>query len=394
MQAVSLQGDERSDAPERLGRRPALDGLRGIAVLLVIAIHVGLLASGYVGVDMFFALSGFLITALLYEEWETTGSFSLRRFYQRRARRLLPALWTLVLGFALVVVLLHPFGEPWPLRRVVAATLLFVNNWVTALAPRHRAVLGALVPTWTLAEEVQFYLIWPLVLWVLLRRRAAPRVVLVLLALAILSLIALSVVMRHVYPQYNSYTSPLDRGSELLLGSAAAIVWRERLLPSWLRRPLVGWLSAGGLVFVIVRGDTPHRWWYLPVALLAATLIVNLLSYERRWSATSGAARRAPARERLLKRALRARPLPYIGRISYGIDLYHVPIYYLLWVYVPVPGRSRYLYGAMVLMASVAAAAASWKLIESPIRGSGPGALLPKVRWAMRLPWRLAYRGD
>ena len=363
-------------------------------MLLVIAIHVGRLASGYVGVDVFFALSGFLITALLYEEWERTGSFSLRRFYQRRARRLLPALWTLVLGFALVVVLLHPFGEPWPLRRVVAATLLFVNNWVTALAPRHRAVLGALVPTWTLAEEVQFYLIWPLVLWVLLRRRAAPRVVLVLLALAILSLIALSVVMRHVYPQYNSYTSPLDRGSELLLGSAAAIVWRERLLPSWLRRPLVGWLSAGGLVFVIVRGDTPHRWWYLPAALLAATLIVNLLSYERRWSATTGAARRAPARERLLKRALRARPLGYIGRISYGIYLYHVPIYYLLWVYVPVPGRSRYLYGAMVLMASVAAAAASWKLIESPIRRSDPRALLPKVRWAMRLPWRLSFRGD
>jgi peptidoglycan/LPS O-acetylase OafA/YrhL len=84
--------------PRRLGRRPALDGLRALAVMLVVGIHVGLLAAGYVGVDVFLPLSGFLITALVYEEWERTGGISLRRFYERRVRRLLPALVLLLAG--------------------------------------------------------------------------------------------------------------------------------------------------------------------------------------------------------------------------------------------------------------------------------------------------------
>ena len=234
----------------RLGRRPALDGLRGLAVMAVIGVHLGLIAGGYVGVDVFFALSGFLITALLYEEWDRTGTIELRRFYKRRGRRLLPALLALLAGFAIVVLVLHPFAGLWPLGRLIASTLLAANNWVTALVPRHGQVLGALMPTWTLSQEVQFYLLWPLALWWLLRRRARPRAILAMLAVAMLVLFGAGALMSHAYSAYNSYTSPFDRGAELLLGCAAAIVWREGLVPAPLRWPVVGWIAAGR------RGDT------------------------------------------------------------------------------------------------------------------------------------------
>src|ERR1700735_3355518 len=94
--------DSRRDEPRRLGHRPVLDGLRGIAILLVMLTHTNVLPNGYVGVDLFFALSGFLITTLLYEEWDRTGGISLKRFYGRRARRLLPALGLMIV-LALVI---------------------------------------------------------------------------------------------------------------------------------------------------------------------------------------------------------------------------------------------------------------------------------------------------
>src|SRR6516165_9018854 len=125
--ALRSVGDQRP--ARRLGQRPALDGVRGIAVLLVIAVHVGLLDSGDIGVDVFFPLSGFLITALLYEEFERHGALSLRRFYARRARRLLPALTMLVVAFAVLSRLVHTFSATWPRGTLAASTLLFANNW-------------------------------------------------------------------------------------------------------------------------------------------------------------------------------------------------------------------------------------------------------------------------
>src|SRR5215475_5717026 len=95
-------------APRRLGYRPVLDGMRGIAVLLVMLMHTGVLDNGYVGVDVFFGLSGFLITSLLYEEWERNGQISFRRFYERRARRLLPALLLVVAIFAVFYLASEP----------------------------------------------------------------------------------------------------------------------------------------------------------------------------------------------------------------------------------------------------------------------------------------------
>src|SRR5262249_13374846 len=154
------------------------DGMRGIAVLLVMLMHTGVLVNGYVGVDVFFGLSGFLITSLLYEEWERSGQISFRRFYERRARRLLPALLLVVAIFAVFYVVSDP-PTGWPLAPRVATSLLFVNNWVAGLGNSQQ--LGSLAPTWSLAQEEQFYLVWPLVLALLLHRRLRPAAVLGLL---------------------------------------------------------------------------------------------------------------------------------------------------------------------------------------------------------------------
>src|SRR5262249_48284780 len=207
---------------------------------------------------------------------------------------------------------LNPFGGMWSLGRLEAGTLLFVNNWVTALAPGHGHVLGPLSPTWTLAQEGQFYLLWPAALWALLRMRVRPPTVLLLVAIAIVALVGAGSAARYGVANYNAYTSPLDRGSELLLGAGAAIAWRERLTPRMLESQIAGWLLAGGLALLVVIAAPPVWSSYLPAAALAGLLIVNLLG----------------GRGRLLDRALSCWPLRHIGRISYGIYLYHLPIYW------------------------------------------------------------------
>jgi peptidoglycan/LPS O-acetylase OafA/YrhL len=188
--------------------------------------------------------------------------------------------------------------------------------------------------------------------------------------LAILALLAGGLLAQHADANYNAYTSPLDRGAELLLGAAAAIVWRERLVPSVLLRPIIGWISIAGIAFVVAAAEPSAPVWYLTVAALGAILIVNLLSQPDGPPGTRLPSR-IPARMRGLSgRVLGSRPMVYTGKISYGIYLFHVPIYYLLWTYAPV--GPAYLYWPIVFLLSFAAAAACWELVESPIlRGSG-----------------------
>lgn len=335
-------------------------------MILVIGIHVGVLVAGYIGVDVFLVLSGFLITALLYEEWERTGTISLRRFCERRVRRLAPALILLVGGFVILMIVLDPFSGQWPLGRLVATTLLFVNNWVTTLAPSHGSALGALSPTWSLAQEAQFYVLWPPILWALMRLHLRPQTMIATLAGAILALLALGPLAQHVFADYNPYTSPFDRGAELLLGALAAIAWRERLIPAPLRWPITGPIVVAGFVFLVASEKPSVPQWYLAGAALGAMLIVNLLSDINRAAGADGWLRRAMAfPRRLIARGLGARPLVYTGRVSYGIYLFHVPIYYLLWIYAPL--GSQYLYLPVVFALSLAAATISWKLLESPV---------------------------
>ena len=166
---------------------PALNGLRAVAVIGVVVYHLqlGWASGGYLGVDLFFVLSGFLITTLLLEEWGASGRISLGAFWGRRARRLLPALFLVVGALGLYLIANAAWGGPGAnglvdlsdLRGDAISTLLYVNNWHSIFA--HQSYFAQfstpspLQHTWSLAIEEQFYLVWPLVLLVLLR--LAPR---------------------------------------------------------------------------------------------------------------------------------------------------------------------------------------------------------------------------
>ena len=163
----------------RLSYRPDIDGLRAIAVAIVVAFHAGVpgFTGGFVGVDVFFVISGFLITGLLVEELRETGSISLSRFYARRVRRLLPAL-ALVLASTLLlgsVLLLAVAGEQQDLAKSALAAALSASNiffWLGSNYFSEQADLMPLLHTWSLSVEEQYYLVWPTLLIALDARRA------------------------------------------------------------------------------------------------------------------------------------------------------------------------------------------------------------------------------
>src|ERR1051325_9449434 len=154
--------------PFHLGYRRNLDGVRGLAILLVLINHSTLLGDGFgfVGVNTFFVLSGFLITCLLTEEYEKSGRISLRDFYMRRALRLLPALVTMLIAFVIFVFLTDPHKRAVRELHEALFALFYFSNWAGILRiGRHIS----LAHTWSLSVEEQFYIVWPLILLLLLR---------------------------------------------------------------------------------------------------------------------------------------------------------------------------------------------------------------------------------
>jgi peptidoglycan/LPS O-acetylase OafA/YrhL len=206
----------------RIGYVPGLDGIRGTAILLVLAYHFLGLPGGFYGVDLFFVLSGFLITTLLLQERTTTGRVSFGKFYARRARRLLPAL-VAVLGFACFMALVPPAGSGPEYGRLaiegVLACLLYAANVFRMLG--HLLPIN-LTPMWSLAEEEQFYFLWPALFVLLSRRLDARRLAAVLFALAIAVSAWRAGVTLTDGATGRVYFGPDMRCSGLLLGSALA----------------------------------------------------------------------------------------------------------------------------------------------------------------------------
>jgi acyltransferase-like protein len=201
-----------------LGYQPALDGLRAVSIVAVLAHHSHWLSGGYLGVDVFFTLSGFLITALLTEEFARTGTITLRLFYARRALRLLPALLVLVVVCAGTLLATVPEYGPLVLHQA-AAVLFYVANWAWVID----VPLGVLSHTWSLGVEEQFYLLWPCALLVMLRVSSPRRLFAMTLVLA-----GAGAAWRHALVQAGARFEHIQRGLDahgdaLLIGCALSL---------------------------------------------------------------------------------------------------------------------------------------------------------------------------
>ncbi|HZT93243.1 MAG TPA: acyltransferase family protein [Gaiellaceae bacterium] len=344
----------------RLAYRPGLDGLRAIAVAAVFLYHsrIDWLPGGFLGVDLFFVLSGYLITSLLLVEWEARNRIDLRRFWLRRARRLLPALVVVVLA-ALVLGAIFARGDLARTRGDAVSSLLYYTNWHLILANHSYFVRmgnpSLLQHLWSLAIEEQFYVIWPLILvpgLVLLGRRRLPFVA----AAGIAGSAALMWILYTPNDPSRVYYGTDTRAFLLLMGILLALVWPaiERLKRALPLLELLGVcaLVASVLLFRQMEDFNPtlYRGGDLASAFCFAVLIAAVAHTE------TG-----------IGRALGVAPLRWIGERSYGMYLWHWPVVELMRPGVDIPWTGP---GVVVAQAAivVTAAALSYRFVEQPIR--------------------------
>jgi peptidoglycan/LPS O-acetylase OafA/YrhL len=322
-----------------LGYVPSLDGLRGIAILLVLVHHAyGGWEAGAVGVDVFFVLSGYLITAILLKEMNRSGQIGLVNFYVRRLFRLYPALLVVIVATAAMAILAGRSLADFALSLLAAGT--YTTNLGTVFA---HLDLGPLKHTWSLAQEEQFYLLWPLVLIVATKFHLPRKVLLagvVLVAFGCLGLFFIAT-------GHGSATlNPVARMGGLAAGCALAIALSARViaLPRW-----AGWAGAlgGCLALVLASVGAMSNGLLAPVIVVASTLVLASL---------------VTIRDGALSIGLSYRPLAYVGVISYSLYLWHFPLFYFA------QGVNLGTWGtaALVLPASFVLAALSRKYIELP----------------------------
>ena len=350
-------------SPAGWGQRPALDGVRTLAVYLVVLFHAGLgwIDGGFIGVDLFFVLSGFLVSTILYGELEARGRIDLLRFYDRRVRRLLPAAVLLVVVASAVGVLVLSASERAPMAGDATAALLYFANWWFMLQAND--YFGSTVVDsslflhfWSLSIEEQFYFVFPVLLLVLVRlnrrwRHAAP---VVLVALLVASLAA-QLWWAGVDPNH-AYYGTETRFYQLLAGVVLALAlhrWRvsERPVPfpGWVS-PVVTVLATVGMVVAATSLVELTPAWRGIVATVLAVALVGALS---------GPVPHAAARPFTWP------PVVYLGRISYGTYLWHWPVVVLLQQAIDPPAWQ---FALLVTVTSTAFASASYHMLETPIR--------------------------
>ncbi len=368
-------------------RSGPLDGLRGLAVAVVVLYHLQVpgVGGGLLGVDVFFVLSGYLITGLLLQERRRRGGISLAAFWGRRARRLLPALFVVLPLVAVVWRIIAQPAEMPQVRDDLVATLCYVANW-HSIAAGHSyfaafAAPSPLLHTWSLSVEEQFYLVWPVVALLALRWRRSPRLLLTIAAVgAAASAIEMAVLSLRGADPSRLYFGTDTRAQTLLVGAVLAVVLHLRgrditghqfavprrprhrrggpegaLSPVWRRRlSLLGWAGTAFLVWACLRPEGRAPWLYRGGLLLLALAVDAILV----------AVVLLPGG--VLARVLSIGPLRLLGRISYGVYLFHWPVIVAL-----TPTRTG-LHGAVLDLVRVAVtlalAGASYVLVEAPIR--------------------------
>jgi peptidoglycan/LPS O-acetylase OafA/YrhL len=342
------------DQPSRWTYRPELDGLRACAIIAVIAFHYlgDHFRGGYVGVTVFFTLSGYLITGLLVTELRNRGRVDFGAFYARRVLRLYPALIVVVIGVLVLAALTGHSGVPTShLYEAAGASLLYINDF--ALAAGHGAghFTGWFDVTWSLSVEEQFYLLWPVLLVLMASRLSGKRIAHVCLVVAI-AMAVLLVPLQSWTGSYVVYYSPIGSITPLLLGCSMAFV-----------RPRVpAWLAAGAgvvlIAFVLVApsGLTASAWrGPEQLAMIASALVLAYLV------GAMGSSRAVAA--------LRSRAAVWLGRRSYGVYLIHLAVLMAVINALPAlqswhaPNLTRALIGVPI---SLLLAAASYRYVEKP----------------------------
>jgi len=356
---------------ERGRQWPAFDGLRAIAVLAVVVFHAGypsFIKGGYVGVDVFFVLSGFLITWLLTTEHDALAGIAYGKFYARRALRLFPALAALIV---VSIILVTTDGGLAAYRHETLVNLPFVifyvGNWKIAFG--NTLTLGLLSITWTLAIEEQYYLLWPLGLHKLLTRIDRKQIALGLLAVAVLEQVVRfgMGLSNDIYFNLWADKATVTHSDGLLLGSALALMWTTRttwkLWPTIEKRAnelgLLG-VALVGLTIILGKPDLHTTYVWETVAVYGSVLLVaSLVARPTGWIST----------------LLALPPLQWIGKRSYGMYIWHYPVIAIALT-LPLPAKHvHFTRFAIEIVATFVITAISYQVIEQPF-------LRRKVRFA------------
>lgn len=346
----------------RLPYRPSLDGLRAGAVVAVLLFHAGWSRAhgGFLGVDVFFTLSGYLITTLLLSEYSESGTIRLRSFWIRRARRLMPAQIVMAVVVVAVAWLSTPPGFFGRLALDSLSALFYVGNWHLIDHTTSYFATGAppslFTHSWSLAIEEQFYLLWPLLALFALRRGARPSTLGYLAVGGAAVSYTLTQVLLNTASTNRLYYGTDTHALGILAGAGLATwLWQRTLSPrQWSFVRLTGYLGAAALAVTIycARGSSEwvFRFGFLVVALSVCMVISSLVT----------------PREHPLSRVLSWRPLTYVGRLSYGIYLWHYPVIAL------VTNRVTHLNGGALfvtrLLLTLLFAGVSYHVVELPLR--------------------------
>ena len=364
---------------------PGLDGLRAIAVMAVLLYHANLTGlfgdegiafpGGFLGVEVFFVVSGYLITALLLSEWRDASRIALGNFWLRRARRLLPALFLLLAAVMVVSLLFYP-DEVASLRGDVLSALGYVTNWNFILADKsYFEQIGRpsmVTHLWSLAVEEQFYLIWPLVFAFGMKRLGARRFGMVVIAGAALSALWMFILFDPDADPSRVFMGTDTRASALLIGCALAFVWPQWRLRAEVRAgarvllDVAGVAALAGLVWMFWSVGEFDTWLY-PFGFLACSLL----------SAVAIATVVHPASR--LGPALGNGPMRWVGVRSYGIYLWHWPIFMITRPGIDVQFEGLPLF-AFRFGLTFAIAALSYRYVEEPIRRGAIGKAIAQYR--------------
>ena len=367
---------------------PALDGLRAIAVAAVLLYHAGQawIPGGFLGVEMFFVISGYLISSLLLVEWESSQRIDLKAFWLRRARRLMPAVLLLLVGTVSWTAYFHP-DELSSLRGDVASTVGYVNNWYQILA--HKSYFESvgrpslLRHMWSLAVEEQFYLLWPVAFALLLRGVQRRFILGLVLAGAVVSVVAMAIMFHPNDDPSRVYYGTDTRASGLLLGVALALCWKPGTGAGTSNSFILDTMGFGALAclaacFAVINEFQPllYRGGFTLVGLVTSELIAVVVS----------------SRTGLLARFLGSPPLRWAGTRSYGIYLWHFPVFMLTRPQLDVPWDGP-LWLMVRITLTLLIAEASYRWVESPIRRGALGRAWNDWRRPAteRVPWFRKY---